>query len=345
MFMPVARPLCCVLGIVAVLMAEPGSLAAHQGNTPLPAVARPVHTYSIVARDPETGQLGVGVQSHYFSVGPIVPWAEPGVGAVATQSLVEVSYGPKGLELMRAGSSAPEVLKQLLAEDDGREVRQVAMIDAAGRVAAHTGRRCIAEAGHIVGEQFSVQANLMLRGTVPAAMAEAYRRAEGDLADRILAALQAAQHAGGDLRGQQSAAILIVAGQRTDQPWRAKLFDLRVEDHPRPLGELARLVRLQRAYRHVDRGDTYVAQGKMDQARGEYEAAAKLAPEVTELVFWQAVSLCTAGEHEAALPLFHRCFRDDPNWAVLVPRLVDCGLMPDDPEAIKRVLAQKPKQE
>jgi uncharacterized Ntn-hydrolase superfamily protein len=324
------------LGVAGVCLAgQPGRQGAATG-------ARPVHTYSIVARDPQTGQLGVGVQSHYFSVGPIVPWAEPGVGAVATQSLVEISYGPKGLELMRAGKSAPQALAELLAEDEGREVRQVAMIDAAGHVAAHTGKRCIAEAGHITGQQFSVQANLMLNDTVPAAMAEAYRSASGDLADRILAALQAAQGAGGDLRGQQSAALLIVEGEKTDQPYRAKLFDLRVEDHPRPLDELRRLVRLQRAYRHVDAGDTFVAQGKMDQARREYETAAKLAPEVTELAFWQAVSLFDAGQHDQALPLFRRCFRDDPNWAVLVPRLVDCGLMKDDPEGIKRILAEKP---
>jgi uncharacterized Ntn-hydrolase superfamily protein len=295
-----------------------------------------------VARDPDTGQLGVGVQSHYFSVGPIVPWAEPGVGAVATQSLVEVSYGPKGLGLMRDGKSAPEALKQLLAEDDAREVRQVAIIDAAGRVAAHTGSRCIAEAGHITGGGFSVQANLMLNNGVPEAMAAAYRGATGDLADRILAALKAAEDVGGDLRGRQSAAVLIVEGRRTDRPWTARLFDLRVEDHPQPLDELTRLIRLQRAYRHVDRGDTYMSQDKKNLARVEYETAARLAPEVTELVFWQAVSLFDAKEYDEALPLFRRCFEDDPNWAVLVPRLVDCGLMPSDTENLKRVLAESP---
>ena len=339
------RPAFClsyVCGMALVLTAGRWAWAGPGGDAAPAAVVRPVHTYSIVARDPKSGQLGVGVQSHYFSVGPIVPWAEPGVGAVATQSLVEVSYGPKGLALMGAGKSAPEALRELLAQDQGREVRQVAMIDASGRVAAHTGKRCIAQAGHIIGEQFSVQANLMLHDTVPAAMARAYQGAEGDLADRILAALQAAQDAGGDLRGQQSAALLVVEGRRTDEPWKAKLFDLRVEDQPRPLEELGRLIRLQRAYRHVDRGDTFVAQGKMEQARAEYETAARLAPEVTELVFWQAVALFEAGKYDEALPLFRRCFADDPNWAVLVPRLVECGLMPDEPEALKRVLAEKP---
>jgi uncharacterized Ntn-hydrolase superfamily protein len=334
----VPQKTCAMCGTALAALFVAPVLAAEQTGPP----ARPVHTYSIVGRDSDTGQLGVGVQSHYFSVGPTVPWAEPGVGAVATQSLVEVSYGPKGLALMRDGKSAPDALKQLLAEDDGREVRQVAMIDAAGHVAAHTGSRCIAEAGHVTGDGFSVQANLMLNKGVPEAMAAAYRSATGDLADRILAALQAAQNAGGDLRGRQSAAILIVEGRRTDQPWTAKLFDLRVEDDPQPLNELARLVRLQRAYRHVDRGDTYMSQNKKDLARVEYETAARLAPEVTELVFWQAVSLFDAKDYDEALPRFRRCFNDDPNWAVLVPRLVDCGLMPDDPEHVKRVLAEAP---
>ncbi len=309
-----------------------------------PRPSRPVHTYSIVARDPETGQLGVGVQSHYFSVGPIVPWAKPGVGAVATQSLVEVSYGPKGLALMRQGRSAPDALKQLLEDDPGREVRQVAMIDVKGRAAAHTGTKCIAEAGHRLGDQFSVQANLMLRDTVPDAMAEAFTAARGDLADRIMAALQAAQDQGGDLRGRQSAAILIVSGERTETPWKEKLFDLRVEDHPHPLQELRRLIRLQRAYHHVDAGDTYVAQDKLDLAAREYDLAAQLAPDVTELVFWQAVGLFSAGKHDAALPLFAKCFRDDPNWAVLVPRLVDCGFMDADDVALATIMAQKPQK-
>jgi uncharacterized Ntn-hydrolase superfamily protein len=315
------------------------AVSVNAGEVDIPS--RPVHTYSIVARDAETGQLGVGVQSHYFSVGPIVPWAEPGVGAVATQSLVEISYGPRGLALMREGCPATGALRILRGEDEGREVRQVAMIDAKGRVAAHTGSKCIAEAGHIVGEGFSVQANLMLNEGVPEAMAAAYQEAKGDLAERIMVAMEAAENAGGDLRGRQSAAILVVGGERTDRPWAAKVFDLRVEDHPEPLVELRRLMQLQRAYRHVDRGDTYISQGKKDLAKVEYETAARLAPEVTELVFWQAVSLFDAEEYDAALPLFKRCFEADPNWAILVPRLVDCGLMPDKPEQLKRVLGQE----
>ncbi len=218
-----------------------------------------VHTFSIVARDAESGRIGVAVQSHWFSVGPIVPWAEPGVGAVATQSLVEVSYGPRGLALMRQGLSAPEALEQLLAEDPDREVRQVAMIDARGRVAVHTGKLCIAEAGHITGDQFSAQANLMLNDKVWGAMAEAYGSATGDLTGRLLAALDAAQAVGGDIRGQQSAAILVVDGVKSDSAWAHKVVDLRVEDHPLPLTELRRLVKLNHAYDLANRGDEFVA--------------------------------------------------------------------------------------
>src|SRR5436190_316118 len=215
---------------------------------------RPVATFSIVARDPATGELGVAVQSHWFSVGSVVPWAEAGVGAVATQSLVDPAYGPLGLHLMSLGRSGPDALKAVLAGDDGRELRQVAMIDAKGKVAAHTGARCIAEAGMIVDEenQFSVQANLMANGKIWPAMAKAYRSATGDLADRMLAALDAAQAAGGDIRGRQSAAILIVNPTSTGKQWEDRKFDLRVEDHPEPLKELRRLVQIQRAYLHMN---------------------------------------------------------------------------------------------
>src|SRR5216683_3846227 len=196
--------------------------------------SRPVHTFSIVARDPATGELGVAVQSHWFSVGAMVPWAEAGVGAVATQSFVDASYGPLGLELMRAGRSAPEALRGLLAADDGRDVRQVAMIDAQGRVAAHTGSKCIAAAGNLVGANYSVQANLMEKPSVWPAMARAFEAATGDLTDRLLAALEAAQREGGDIRGQQSAAILVVSGKPTGRAWIDRKVDLRVEDSADP---------------------------------------------------------------------------------------------------------------
>jgi uncharacterized Ntn-hydrolase superfamily protein len=240
--------------LISFFVSTPAIPAVVSETSPL----RPVHTFSIVARDPATGELGVAVQSHWFSVGPIVPWAEAGVGAVATQSFVDPSYGKNGLDLMRAGKSAPDTLKELLAKDEAREVRQVAMIDAQGRVDAWTGKNDIQAAGHIVGKDFSVQANLMLNDKVWPAMARAFENTKGDLAERMLAALDAAQAAGGDIRGRQSAALIVVTGKPTGQAWKDRVFDLRVDDSPEPLRELRRLVRLQRAYNHMNAGDLAV---------------------------------------------------------------------------------------
>ena len=301
---------------------------------------RPVHTYSIVARDPVTGDLGVAVQSHWFSVGSAVPWAEPGVGAVATQSFTEPSYGPLGLALMKAGKSAPEALRALLAADGDREVRQVAMVDAQGRAAAHTGAKCIQAAGHEVGEGFTVEANLMDQATVWPAMARAFRSAQGDLADRMLAALRAAQAEGGDIRGRQSAALLIVKGKASGQPWNDRLFDLRVEDSPDPLRELDRLIRLRRAYRYMDEGDGFVTAGKWGEAKSAYEAAARLAPGIWEMPFWQAVALASGGRWDEALPLFKRVFAAEPFWKRLVPRLAEVDQLPKDPGLLKAIEAQ-----
>ena len=295
-----------------------------------------VSTYSIIARDPATGQMGAAVQSHYFSVGPIVPWAEAGVGAVCTQSLVDVSYGPLGLEGMREGQSAPEALARLLGADDGAPVRQVAMLDAAGRVAAHTGRRCIAAAGHLVGESFSVQANMMENPGVWPAMAAAYRAAAGDLAERMLCALEAAEAAGGDVRGRQSAALVVVQRDRAEQPWMGRLMELRVEDAPEPLAELQRLVRLRRAYNFEDEGDAHMGAGRLEAARVAYAEAARLAPEVDELVFWEAVALLNAGEEADALERFRPLFRKDARWAKLLGRLAPSGLVPE--AAVARVM-------
>lgn len=299
-------------------------------------------TFSIVARDAETGDIGVAVQSHYFSVGPIVPWAEPGVGAVATQSLVEVSYGPKGLELMKDGRSAEQALKELLAEDDHAEVRQVAMVDAKGNVAAHTGAKCIADAGDHVGKGYSVQANLMANDKVWDAMARAYERSKGDLAERLLAALEAAQAAGGDIRGQQSAAIVIVKGKRSSRPWADRIMDLRVEDSPKPITELRRLVTTWRAYRNVDAGDVLVTEGKVEEAMEAYTRAAKLAPSNNEILFWQAATLWKLGREKEATPIFRKVFARDRRWVELVPRLAEADLLEDDPASLKRIQALAP---
>ncbi len=304
---------------------------------------RPVATYSIVARDPGTGQMGIAVQSHWFSVGPIVPWAEPGVGAVATQSFVEPAYGPLGLELMGSGRSAADALKALVSTDEGRDVRQVAMIDAQGRVAAHTGDRAIQAAGHQVGEQYSVQANLMDKATVWPAMAAAYESAQGDLAERMLAALEAAEKEGGDIRGRQSAAILIVSAEGTGKPWEDRIFDLRVEDHPEPVVELRRLVRLQRAYRKLNEGDHWVTQKDLEKAMAAYRAATTLVEDSAtngEAAFWVGVTLADSGRPDEAIPYLQRAYRQDARWARLIERLPASGLLPDDAELMQRLTAE-----
>jgi uncharacterized Ntn-hydrolase superfamily protein len=308
----------------------------------LPAQQRPVHTYSIVARHPETGELGVAVQSHWFSVGSLVPWAEAGVGAVATQSFVDPAYGPLGLELMRAGKTAGQALDGLLASDPGREVRQVAFVDAKGTVAAFTGSNCIPAAGHIEGEQFSVQANLMLNDKVWPAMAKAYREARGDLADHLLAALDAAQTAGGDIRGKQSAAILIVRGKSTGRPWADRVVDLRVEDHSEPLKELRRLVKLRRAYRHMDDGDLAMEHKDVERALKSYGAAMHSNPENPEMKYWTAVSMANGGRLDDALPLFKSVFAADSNWRELTPRLRKVDLLKVSDENLERILSVTP---
>ena len=305
------------------------------------------HTFSIVARDQSNGQMGVAVQSHWFSVGQVVTWAEAGVGAVATQAFSETSYGPLGLALMRAGKTAPEALAALLATDERRELRQVAMVDAKGRVATHTGNRTIADAGHEIGEGFSVQANMMMNPSIWPAMAKAYRESNGDLAERLITALEAAQTAGGDIRGMQSAAILIVEPISTGRPWVDTLMELRVEDHPEPIKELRRLVNIQRAYQHMNNGDDYIGKGQIEQALIAYSEADAMAPDMDELPFWHAITLAEMGRLEEALPLFKLVFEINPNWATLVQRLPASGLLRDDPAMLTRIaeVAKKSKPE
>jgi len=312
------------------------------------AQLRPVHTFSIVARDPATGEMGVAVQSHWFSVGSIVSWAEPGVGAVATQSFVDPSYGPLGLELMRTGKSAPDALRGLLAADANRDVRQVAMIDAQGRVDAWTGAKDIQAAGHIVGKEYSVQANLMSNTNIWPAMSKAFESTKGDLAERMLAALDAAQAAGGDIRGRQSAALIVVAGKSTGKPW-DRIFDLRVDDNAEPLKELRRLVVLQRAYNHMNAGDLATEHKDNEAALREYAAAEQLAannPDIhptryAEMLYWHAVALVNMRRVDESLPLFRKAFALHPAWRELTPRLPKAGLLPDDPKVIQRIVQQR----
>ena len=328
--------------LIAVLVAPAlatSPIAAASSSDPS---RRPVATYSIVARDAASGEIGVAVQSHWFAVGSVVAWAEAGVGAVATQSFVEISYGPHGLERMREGVSPEDALKSLVARDAHSAVRQVAFVDAGGRVAAHTGSGCIPGAGHHIGDGYSVQANLMLTDDVPQSMARGYEDAKGPLAERLLAALRAAQRAGGDLRGKQSAALLVVRARKSDAPWTDRLVDLRVDDHEQPLTELDRLLRLHRAYELMNRGDEAVAAGQMDRALAEFSAAESMFPENDEFVFWHAVTLVVNGRLDEALPLFERAFRMHPAWMLLVPRLARVGQLPDDAETLSRIIAAGP---
>jgi uncharacterized Ntn-hydrolase superfamily protein len=294
-------------------------------------------TYSIVARDDRTGELGVAVQSHYFGVGSLVSWAEAGVGAIATQSVAEPAYGPRGLELMRGGASAPEALHRLLAEDRNERVRQVAFIDRHGRVAAHTGARCIREAGHRVADGVSAQANIMERATVPDAMVAAFRASRGDLADRLLESLEAAEREGGDLRGRQSAALVVVAARAKGRPTEDRLFDLRVDDHAGPVDELRRLLGLSRAYERVDMGDELAATGDVEAALAEYAAAHAEQPDSAELAFWHGVALAANGREQEARPMLERAYAQGDGWRELLRRLPEAGLFPDDRDLVTRM--------
>ena len=337
---PRSLVLASVAALAAGLALTIASSAAAQAQLPRPL--RPVATYSIIARDSVTGEIGVAVQSHWFSVGAIVPWAEAGVGAVATQSFVDPRYGPLGLELMRLGRTAPEALRALVSSDADSAVRQVAMIDTAGRVAAHTGGRGIRAAGHEVGRQYSVQANLMGKPSVWPAMARAYERARGDLAERLLQALEAAEREGGDIRGRQSAAIVVVGPRSTGRPWVDRRFDLRVEDNPRPVAELRRLVTLARVYQKLNEGDELVTKNDVAGAVKAYGAATSMVPDAAtngEAVFWTGISLASGGKVREAIPYLARAYAVDPRWAELVTRLPAAGLLPNDPALVERLVS------
>lgn len=332
--------------VAALLVLALSTLAPANAAAAVTADGTPnplAHTYSIVARDPKTGEMGVAVQSHYFSVGPIVPWAEAGVGVVATQSLVLVDYGPLGLQLMREGYTAKEALDSLLRADPHNEGRQVAMIDALGGVAAYTGKSCIPDAGDVQGEGFSCQANLMANATVWPAMKAAFEQAEGDLAERMMQALEAAEKAGGDIRGKQSAAMVVVKEKSSGKPWNDFLINLRVEDSPKPLEELRRLITLRRAYNAADRGDVLTTEKKPEEAAAAYAEAAKLAPDVVELQFWAALGMYTTGQEKAGLEMFRKVFGREQRWVELIPRLAKAGLFPDDAKKIAEVQGVRPR--
>lgn len=302
------------------------------------------HTYSIVARDPDTGEMAVAVQSHWFSVGSIVIWGRSGVGVVATQSFVNPAYGPEGLQLMADGLTADVALSRLVQADEGKAVRQVAFLSNNGTIAAHTGTMCIDYAKHIVGENYSVQANMMLTDAVPAAMAQAFEANAGlPLAERVVVALAAAQNAGGDIRGRQSAALIVVSDDDDVKPWEDRLIDLRVEDHPEPVQELTRLLKLHRAYGHMNSGDLAVEHGDMELAMKEYAAAQTMFPEHVEMKFWTAVTLANNGDIEAATTILGKIYagEDGNNWRELLRRLPKVGLVKVEDGEFKRLVEGK----
>jgi uncharacterized Ntn-hydrolase superfamily protein len=276
-------------------------------------------TYSIVARDPETGELGVAVQSRAFNTGAVVPWGEPGVGVVATQSYSEPSYGPLGLQRLRAGKSPEQALAELVAADEDSEYRQVAILDAEGRVAVHVGEACIPAAGFVAGEGFSAQANMVESERVWESMAEAFERSEGPLADRLLEALDAAEAAGGDWRGRQAGGILVVAS--AGKPWEREV-DLRVDDHPDPLGELRRLLRLRHAYR------------AMREPPGPAVADLAVLHELDRS--WARIYAATAsGQVGDARELLQPLLQAEPRWADFVRTLAVRELLPHAAELLE----------
>lgn len=298
-----------------------------------------VHTYSIVARDEQTGEMAVGVQSHWFSVGTSVPWAEAGIGAVATQSFVDKSYGPKALALLKTGLSAQQVLDKLVTDDPGRDVRQVSIIDAKGNVATHTGKNCIQVASHIKGNNYSVQSNMMLGDQVDEYMAAAFEKSKGKpLAERVLLALEAAQKAGGDIRGMQAAAIIVVPG-KTTETWNNKTVDIRVDDAKEPLKELRRIYTVHLAYQHMNEGDLAVEKNDMTKAMAEYKAAMQLFPDNLEMQFWTAITLANNKEVDKAIPMLKKIYAQDKNWKELTRRLSAVNLLTVSEIDLKKILS------
>jgi len=314
---------------------------------PSPAQVHPktgdylAHTFSIVARDTATGEMAVGVQSHWFSVGTIVSWGRSGTGVVATQSFVNPAYGPNGLQLMAEGKSATEALQTLVAADRGRDYRQVAFLDASGQVSAYTGEKCILAASHQMGDNYSVQANMMLNEDVVPAMSKAYvDNHHLPLAERVVAAMQAAQKAGGDIRGKQSAVLLVVGPDPVAEIWMDKKINIRVDDHQEPVKELDRLLRVHRAYDHMNQGDLAIEHEDMELALQEYGAAEAMFPRNLEMKYWKAVALANKGRLSEALPIFEYVFDRDTNWKELTRRLPASGLLMVSEEELKEILEQ-----
>lgn len=321
------------LFLITILMALQMTAQSQKPNDPF------AHTYSIVARDSITGEMAVAVQSHWFSVGTVVPWGEAGVGVVATQSFTNISFGIRGLELLKEGKSPQEALDILLDNDPGREFRQLAILDKLGRAATYTGKNCIDFAGHTLGKNFSVQANMMLNDKVVPAMEKTWKNnADLPLAERMVAVLKAAQNEGGDIRGRQSAALLIVKGEASSEPWNDRLIDLRVDDDMYPIEELERLLKVFRAYEHMNQGDLYVEKNQMKQAMKEYNEAMKMFPDNLEMQYWTAVTLANDRQVDRAAEMLQKIYSIDPNWRELTKRLPKVGLLKVSSADLQRLL-------
>ncbi len=303
-------------------------LISFEGMAQQPYKDTFAHTFSIVARDTTTGEMAVAVQSHWFSVGSIVSWGQSGVGVVATQSFVNPAYGPDGLQLMSEGKTAKEALEQLVAKDKGKDFRQVAFLDTKGNVSAFTGEKCIVSAHHIIGDNYSVQANMMLNDKVVPAMSKTFEKNNHlPLEERIMLVLKAAQEAGGDIRGKQSAALIVVGAKPAKNLWGDKKINLRVDDHLNPILELERLLNVHKAYEYMNRGDLAVEVNDMETALKEYGAAEALFPDNLEMKYWKAVALANNKRVKEALPIFTYIFKKDTNWKELTKRLPASGLL------------------
>ena len=298
--------------------------------------ARLVSTFSIVAHDAASGAFGVAVQSRRFNVGPVVPWAEAGVGAVATQAFAEIGYGPRALALLHAGLGAKEALERLLGADPGAAVRQVAIVDARGEVAVHTGGGCIPFAGHRAGDGFSVQGNLLASDRVCDAMAQRFERDRGAFAARLVAALEAGQDAGGDARGRESAALLVVRSVCESEPWRNRTVDLRVENHRRPIAELQRLLHIHQAFAVLDEAARALAEGRVDDARALGAEALRRGGAHDEVSFWVGTFLARLGDDDAAVRALRSALGRNPRWRKLLARLPS-GYRPTE-TVLRRVL-------
>ena len=296
-------------------------------------------TYSIVARCPSTGMIGIGIASHVLAVGRVARYIEPGVGAVATQSLALMAHGHRTLAGLRAGLSPQQSLADSLAIDDRADVRQVGVVSASGEVAAHTGEACIPVAGAVTGDGFSAQANMMLTEGVPQAMAQAFTATDGDpLVQRLLAALDAAEDAGGDMRGRQSAALVVCAPEATGDALVDLIVDVRVDDHPEPLFELRRLARLAVANHRLEVGDALMAAGDTAGAAEAYREATEAAPDYTEFSFWQAASLADAGLVDEARQAWEAIdlAGEGERWARVLRRTSQAGLL--EPGVLRALL-------